>query len=127
MTELEKYWSFPYHIDSAVWELTLACCFRCAYCGSSGGIARENELTTCECLDTAAQLAGVGCKRVSLIGGEVFMRPDWEEITRALTSRGVKVCLITNGYRTHSARRAATPARLKRLRLSHERESPFRS
>ena len=39
---------FPFQLRSAVWEITLACCFRCAYCGSRGGQARENELTTAE-------------------------------------------------------------------------------
>ncbi|MBQ3862367.1 MAG: radical SAM protein [Clostridia bacterium] len=89
---------FPFRPDSCVWEITLACCFRCAYCGSGGGKARENELTTEECLDAARQIAEIGVKRVSLIGGEVFLRPDWEEIARALTSRGVAVCIITNGF-----------------------------
>lgn len=90
--------SVPYRLDSCVWELTLACCFSCRYCGSKAGHARGNELTTAECLDVAAQLADLGCRRVSLIGGEVFLRPDWAEIVRALTSRGVKTAVITNGF-----------------------------
>lgn len=90
---------FPFQMKSAVWEITLACCFRCAYCGSRGGKARENELTTAECLDVARQLAEMGCRRVSVIGGEVFMRPDWAEIVGALTGSGVKACIITNGFR----------------------------
>ena len=90
---------FPFRLDSCVWEITLACCFRCAYCGSCGGEARENELSTDECLSVAAQLADMGCRRVSMIGGEVFMRPDWEKIVGALTSRGVVTCIITNGFR----------------------------
>ena len=90
---------FPFQLRSAVWEITLACCFRCAYCGSRGGQARENELTTVECLDVARQLADIGCRRVSVIGGEAFMRPDWAEIVGSLTKRGVKVCIITNGFR----------------------------
>jgi radical SAM protein with 4Fe4S-binding SPASM domain len=89
---------FPFQLRSAVWEITLACCFRCAYCGSRGGKARENELTTAEGLDVARQLAEMGCRRVSLIGGEVFMRPDWAALAGALTVRGVKVCIITNGF-----------------------------
>lgn len=87
-----------FKLKSCVWEITLACCFSCKYCGSGGGKARKNELTTEECLDIAGQLADLGCRRVSLIGGEVFMRPDWVEITRALTDRGIRVSLITNGY-----------------------------
>ena len=90
--------AFPWKLDSIVWELTLRCCFRCAYCGSRAGEARENELTTAECLSVAAQLAELGCRRVNLLGGEVFLRPDWREITAALTGRGMKVCIITSGF-----------------------------
>ncbi|MBR4661360.1 MAG: radical SAM protein [Clostridia bacterium] len=90
---------FPFRLRSCVWEITLACCFRCAYCGSRAGEARENELSTEECLSVAEQLADMGCRRVSMIGGEVFMRPDWETIVGALTSRGVITCIITNGFR----------------------------
>lgn len=93
--EQEKY---RYHLRSCVWEITLACCFSCKYCGSKAGVARENELTTQECLDVVKQLADMGCQRVSLIGGEVFMRPDWYTIVKELTDRNVKVSIITNGY-----------------------------
>lgn len=87
-----------FHLRSCVWEITLACCFSCRYCGSKGGKARENELTTQECLRVAEQLSNLGCQRVSLIGGEVFMRPDWPAIVRALTERQIRVSVITNGY-----------------------------
>ena len=90
--------AFPWQLDSTVWELTLRCCFRCAYCGSRAGEARENELTTAECLSVAGQLAELGCRRVNLLGGEVFLRPDWREITANLTGRGMKVCIITSGF-----------------------------
>jgi radical SAM protein with 4Fe4S-binding SPASM domain len=50
-------------------------------------------------MDVARQLKELGCRRVSMIGGEVFMRPDWEQIVGALTSRGVITCIITNGFR----------------------------
>jgi len=88
----------PWGLDSVVWELTLRCCFRCAYCGSKAGEARANELTTSECLEVCAQLADLGCRRVNLLGGEVFLRPDWREITADLTGRGMKVCVITSGF-----------------------------
>ena len=90
--------AFPWALDSVVWELTLRCCFRCAYCGSRAGEARASELTTAECLDVAAQLSELGCRRVNLLGGEVFLRPDWREIAAALTERGMKVCVITSGF-----------------------------
>ena len=87
-----------YQLHTCVWEITLACCFSCNYCGSRAGKARENELTTEECLEVAQQLADMGCYRVSLIGGEVFMRSDWKIILKALTDRDIKVSIITNGY-----------------------------
>lgn len=87
-----------FRLRSCMWELTLACCFGCRYCGSAGGRARADELSTAECLDTADQLAELGCRRVSLIGGEVFLRRDWAQIAGRLTGRGAAVAVITNGY-----------------------------
>lgn len=88
----------PYHLDSCVWEITLACCFNCRYCGSKAGSARPDELTTDECLDLVGQLSDLGCRRVNLIGGEVFMRRDWKKIADALNHKGIRVTIITNGY-----------------------------
>lgn len=96
--ETPKKSEIAYPLRSCVWEITLQCCFSCRYCGSKAGKARENELTTEECLDVAQQLATLGCRRVSMIGGEVFLRQDWDQIVKALTDRGVKVSIITNGY-----------------------------
>ena len=87
-----------YHLRSCVWEITLACCFSCKYCGSKAGHARDGELSTTECLHVAAQLTDLGCKRVALIGGEIFMRTDWATIAQALTAHGVQVSIVTNGY-----------------------------
>lgn len=89
---------YRYSLRSCVWEITLACCFSCRYCGSRAGKARANELSTEECLGVAKQLSDMGCRRVSMIGGEVFLRKDWQEIAKALTSRGVLVSIITNGF-----------------------------
>ena len=77
--------------------------------GSRAGRARTNELTTDECLSVAEQLGELGCRRVSLIGGEVFLREDWQEIVRALTGQGIRTAIITNGF-------LFTPDILKALR-----------
>ena len=87
-----------YHLKQCVWEITLACCFSCKYCGSAGGHARENELTTEESFIVADQLRDLGCRRVSMIGGEVFMRRDWKEIVSRLIENGIVVNIITNGF-----------------------------
>ena len=100
-----------YNLRMCVWEITLACCFSCKYCGSAGGKARENELTTEECLSVADQLAELGCQRVSMIGGEVFMREDWPVIVESLTGLGISVCIITNGFLSGAAISAGSASR----------------
>ena len=92
-----------YQLKQAVWEITLACCFSCRYCGSGGGKARENELNDRECFQLADDLAELGCRRISLIGGEVFMRPGWQEIVRRLIRNDIDVCIISNGYMIDAA------------------------
>ena len=87
-----------YKLTRCVWEITLACCFNCRYCGSRAGHARENELTGEECLRVADELIALGCRRVSLIGGEVFMRRGWQDIVGRLTDGGAAVNIITNGF-----------------------------
>lgn len=87
-----------YQLERCVWEITLECCFSCKYCGSRGGAARNNELTTEECMDVAHQLGELKCGRVILIGGEVFLRDDWDTIVKELVRCGVNTSIITNGF-----------------------------
>ncbi|SDC68497.1 radical SAM/SPASM domain-containing protein [Williamwhitmania taraxaci] len=81
-----------------VWELTLQCNMNCLHCGSRAGHKRENELSNEEALHVADELIALGCKYLSLIGGEVFLYNGWEKIARRLTDNGVTVNMITNGY-----------------------------
>lgn len=69
---------------------------KCMHCGSVAGTCRDDELTVDECLSVADQLIDLGCKHVSLIGGEVFLFKGWEEIARKLTDDGVDVNIATN-------------------------------
>ncbi len=88
----------PYRLERCVWEITLACCFSCKYCGSAGGEARKDELSTEECLRVADELGALGCRQVSLIGGEVFLRPDWNLVVKQLNRNNISVNIITNGF-----------------------------
>src|SRR5262245_64580364 len=66
----------------AVWEITLACDPKCQHCGSRAGKRRSEELNTDECLDLVRQLAAMGTREVTLIGGEAYLRRDWLQIIR---------------------------------------------
>ena len=80
-----------------VWELTLECNLNCYHCGSKAGKKRSHELTTKEAIYLCKQLADIGSKGVALMGGEIFLRKDWETISREIKDNGMKLSIITNG------------------------------
>jgi len=82
----------------AVWEITLKCNLACSHCGSRAGHARAKELSTEEALDLVRQMAEVGIKEVTLIGGEAFLRPDWLQIAAAINQAGMLCSMTTGGY-----------------------------
>ena len=83
---------------ACVWELTLACNLRCKHCGSFAGSRRDDELSLDENLAIADQLAALGCRRVTLSGGEPTLNPDWDRIGKRLADHCIKVNLISNGW-----------------------------
>lgn len=90
----------------AVWEVTLRCDLACSHCGSRAGRARPDELTTEQCLDLVRQMAELGVKEVTLIGGEAYLRDDWTELIAAVRRHGMDCTMTTGG-------RAITPERAK--------------
>jgi len=81
----------------AVWELTLRCNLRCRYCGSAAGRARDDELSTDESLRLCEAIRRLGVGRVTLMGGEPFLREDWAAIVAKLQQLGQPVDIISNG------------------------------
>jgi radical SAM protein with 4Fe4S-binding SPASM domain len=81
----------------AVWELTLRCDLACKHCGSRGGKARADELDRDECLDLVRQLAELGVRGLTLIGGEAYLHPAWLEVVSAARERGLHVGMTTGG------------------------------
>jgi radical SAM protein with 4Fe4S-binding SPASM domain len=92
----------------AVWEITTRCNLACVHCGSRAGPARHDELTTEEALELVPQLAELGVTEVILLGGEVYVRRDWETIATALREAGMLVTMTTGAW-------GLTPAMARRL------------
>lgn len=80
-----------------VWEITNACNAKCLHCGSHSGVCRENELNLEEAMIVCDQLKEAGCERITIIGGEFFLSPHWEQICKRLTENGIEVAPLTNG------------------------------
>lgn len=102
-----------------VWELTLACDLACRHCGSRAGKARPDELSTDECLKLVGELAALGVKEVSLIGGEAYLRDDWVRVIEAIVAAGMLANLTTGGRgMTRERARAAYVAGLRDASVS---------
>jgi len=90
-----------------VWEITLACDLRCRHCGSRAGQARDAELSTPEALDVIAQLAAMGTREITFIGGEAYLRDDWTALIRGASDAGIVVGIQTGGRNLDAERVAA--------------------
>lgn len=97
----------------AVLEITNRCNLRCAHCASDSGLPRENELTLAEWRRVVTEIHALGGEEITLIGGELFLRPDWAEIAEAVNGLGMRLVLISNGLLLDDEE---TLARLKALR-----------
>ena len=82
---------------AAVVEITNKCNLRCPHCASDSGCAREDEMSLEELRGVVKDLAALGCKEFTMLGGEFMLRPDWYEIARAVKDAGMELQLITNG------------------------------
>src|SRR6476619_717111 len=103
----------------AVWEITLACDLKCHHCGSRAGKRRSDELTTEECLNLVRQLARMGTREVTLIGGEAYLRRDWLQIIREVRAQGMDCTMQSGGLNlTEDRIKAAVDAGLQALGIS---------
>jgi radical SAM protein with 4Fe4S-binding SPASM domain len=84
-------------LHAAGLELTLACPCRCETCGSDAGERRRDELTPGQWISALTRLKRLGCERVSLLGGEPLLYPEWPMVAAAAREQGMDVELITSG------------------------------
>jgi len=74
---------------------TFRCNLRCTYCNLPS--LRTPELSTGQWLSVIDQLADLGCRRVTLTGGESLLRQDLPELIRGIRERGMSCLLVSNG------------------------------
>jgi radical SAM protein with 4Fe4S-binding SPASM domain len=109
----------PTSLTHVVWELTLACDLGCEHCGSRAGPRRAAELSTDEALDVVRQVAAMGAREVSLIGGEAYLRDDWHVIARAIHDEGMLASMVSGGRGFDRARaKLAAEAKIDSVSIS---------
>ncbi len=89
---------FKFYPETVVWEITFACNMRCVHCGTSAGKRRDDELTTGEAVRLIDELTTLGCKSITLSGGEPLLRADWPFLAARMRENGLTTYLISNGY-----------------------------
>lgn len=84
------------------WECTTRCNLHCRHCGSDCSVqSREKDMPLADFLSAIDTIPRKSIPReffVVLTGGEPLLRPDIEEIGRALRSRGMGWSIVSNGY-----------------------------
>jgi MoaA/NifB/PqqE/SkfB family radical SAM enzyme len=79
----------------AFWEPTLRCNLYCQSCYNSSGPKAPDGVDR---MQIVAALAASGVLRVTLLGGEPMMMPDFYPVIAALESAGIGVEFVTNGW-----------------------------
>jgi MoaA/NifB/PqqE/SkfB family radical SAM enzyme len=75
--------------------LTQRCNLRCTYCSSP--LRRTPELSTAQWRTIIAELAELGCRRLTILGGEPLLRADLGELIAYSRARGMRNVLTSNG------------------------------
>ena len=84
-------------LNAVVMEITNRCNLRCPHCASASGIARPDEMSLDEVRGVISDIASLGCKVFTMLGGEALLRPDWFDIAKAVRQAGIELTIITNG------------------------------
>jgi len=87
-----------YTPDMAVFEITSRCNLKCIHCYSSSGDAQPNELTTDEGIKICREMAEIGSQEVCIIGGEPFLRKDWDILGKEVKDLKMNLSFISNGF-----------------------------
>ncbi|MFA5411393.1 MAG: radical SAM protein [Candidatus Omnitrophota bacterium] len=82
------------------WLATRKCNFNCGHCGTDASREASGELSTQEIFRAIDGLSKLGCKYLSVTGGEPLLREDLFEVFRYANSKEIRPSLVTNGFAT---------------------------
>lgn len=83
------------HLLEVMLELTYDCNYSCVHCYIAGACLKK-YMTKDEIFKVIDELQKLGCMKVSLTGGEIFLREDIFEIIEHIVSEGMLVFLQSN-------------------------------
>lgn len=104
----------PRSLDISV---TGRCNLKCRYCFYADEMAGRSDLPTERWLALFVELGRLGVRRVTLSGGEVFLREDLFELLDSVIANKMRYSLLTNGTLINRDTLKALAAGKRRLRM----------
>jgi radical SAM protein with 4Fe4S-binding SPASM domain len=92
---------------TVTFQITDRCNYECVHCYQEhreDAAAKRDELTTAEIVRIFDELAEAGVLFLTIMGGEVFVRRDADEILAAAHERGFALKLLSTGHHIHDKR-----------------------
>jgi radical SAM protein with 4Fe4S-binding SPASM domain len=92
---------------TVTFQITDRCNYECVHCYQEHrdtAVAKRDELTTAEITRIFDELAAAGVLFLTIMGGEVFVRRDADEILAAAHDRGFALKLLSTGHHIHDKR-----------------------
>jgi SynChlorMet cassette radical SAM/SPASM protein ScmE len=99
--------------------ITGRCNLKCRYCFYADEMAARSDLTTERWLALFEELGGLGVQRLSISGGEAFMREDLFELIDGIIANKMRYSLLTNGTLVDAATVKSFAVGKRRLRLDY--------
>lgn len=78
-------------------EITSRCNYRCQHCGNDSGLKKKNELSLGEIKRLIIEMEKLGVLKLTLTGGEPFLRKDFFKILNFATQKIPRVTVTSNG------------------------------
>lgn len=107
--------SVPESVDLA---LTGRCNLSCEYCCYADSMTSKRDISAERWSEILKELGNIGVRRVSLSGGEVFVRPDLFTIIDSVIENRMRYSLLSNGTLITKDTIAAFQVGKRRLRLN---------
>lgn len=84
-------------LENLTLEITNKCPLRCEFCSSNVGHCQEMSYSLKELKSIVDEVSTLGCKTISLSGGEPLVYPRLLEISKYIKDKGISLRIYTSG------------------------------